>query len=127
MRCLSGCEIQDPELVGSNYVVQFGYSVSLVVRMELDIVRSVSALFTDPKGSQGGGQRWLRLVDSIIRVGVYRWPASRIEQAQARFVEISQQPASYKWRSSWFRRSYDTVAGWDFTLDFLQYTADDGD
>ena len=127
VRCLPGCEIQDPQLVGGNYIVRYGYSVSLVVRMELNFVRSVTAIFTDPKGSQGGGQLWLKLVDSIIRVGVFRWPESRIEQVRERFMDISKIPVSYKWQTSSFRRSYDPATGWEFTLDMLRHTVTDGD
>jgi len=127
MRCLPGCEIADPQYVDGRYIVQYGHSVSLVVHMDRGVVRSMTALFTDPKGSQGGGQRWLKLKDSIISIGVFRWPESRIEQVEQRFMEISQEPAAYKWQTSWFRRSYNPAAGWEFTLDLLPYTVIDGD
>ncbi|MDR2726817.1 MAG: hypothetical protein LBC10_02340 [Deltaproteobacteria bacterium] len=127
IRCLPGCEIQDPQYVDGRYVVLYGHAISLEVRMEEDIVRSVTARFMDPKGAQGGGQRWLKLVDSIISVGTFRWPEPRIAQTRERFTEISQQTAAYKWQTSWFRRSYDPVTGWEFTLDLLPYVAADGD
>ena len=125
VRCLPGSEIQEPQYVGGKYVVQYGHAVSLVVRMERDIVRSVTAHFPNNKEIQGGGQRWLKLVDTIIRVGTYRWPEDRIERVRERFITISQSPAEYAWQNSKFRRSFNEDSGWEFTLDFLSYTVSD--
>jgi hypothetical protein len=127
LRCLPGCEIENSQAAGDHYVVQYGYSVSMVARMESDYVRSLTASFSDPKGSQGGGQRWLKLVDSIIRIGVFNWPQARIAEVRKRFMEVSQQPAAYKWQISSFRRSYNPSVGWEFTLEFLPRVATDGD
>ena len=127
VHCLAGCEISDPQYVDGRYIVQYGYTISLVASLELGIVRSVTANYTDPKGSQGGGQRWLKLVESIIRVGTFRWPGPRIDQVRARFMEISQRPAAYRWHTSSFRRFNNPSTGWEFTLDFLPYMVTDGD
>lgn len=127
VRCLPGCEIQDPQYVGGRYIVAYGRSVSLVVAMERGIVRKVTALYADPRGSQGGGQIWLKLADSIIRVGTFRWPPDRIERVRERFVAITDRPADYKWQSSWFQRSRNQDGSWSFSIDFLPYTVSDGD
>ena len=125
IHCLAGCEIQDPHYVDGRYVVQYTPTVSMVVFMEAGVVRYMTAYYTDVKGTQGGGQFWLKLVDSIIRIGAYRWPDARTGQVRGRFLEVSLQPAEYKWQTSWFKRAYIPSTGWEFTLNLLPYVLTD--
>jgi hypothetical protein len=127
LRCLPGCEIQAAQSLDDRHVVQYGYTVSLVAHTKSGFVRVVAANFANPKDSRGGGQRWLKLVDSIIRIGTFNWPQARIAEVRERFMEISQQPAAYTWQISSFRRAYNPSVGWEFTLEFLPRPATDDD
>lgn len=126
-RCLPGCEIADPVFVTDRYIIQYGDTASLVVRMNRDVVSSVSAIYSDPQNQRGGGPRWIKLVDSIITIGTYRWPDQRVEKVRDRFAAISPLPAQYRWQNSWFRRSSDPTTGWEFRLDFVTGSGQDID
>jgi len=116
-RCKPGCEIQNATYQNSRYLVPYGYSVSLVVEMQNDYVVSVRAVYGDPAVREGG-QRWIKLVESVITVGTFRWPDDRIDEVKQRFRAISPEPATYMWQNSSFKREQ-TAGGWEFVLRFL--------
>ncbi len=117
-RCRSGFEIVAPQYVNGRYIMPYGDSVSLVVTMQDDVVRSVSAIYADPNQMKGG-LRWIKVVDSVITVGTYRWPEDRVAAVRQRFRAVTPTPARYVWQNSSFRRRQSEQTGWEFRLDFL--------
>lgn len=118
-QAVPGAEIRIVERRGEDYVALFGSSTSLIVRMEKDIVSEVEAQFVYTGASDVSGRAFLRLQDSMIRVGTYRWPKPMREEVAELFRNMTPLPRDYQARTSRFERRFNETGIWTMTLRFI--------
>ena len=118
-QALMGTEIKTAEKRGDTYFVAFGPTTGLTLRMEGDVVSEIEARFAYTGTPDVNGMAFLRLQESLIRVGTYRWPEEMRREVDELFREMSAQPRIYQARTSRFERRQEGSAVWVMTLRFV--------
>lgn len=112
--------LHNAEKVEDGYLIDFGYTTTLRVLMEDDVVRGVSVRFVGGKGHDAGGPRFLRLVHQAITTGTYQWPPEKIREVREYFSVMTPEPKEYRYRTSIFQRTYTKGKGWEFLFTFVR-------
>lgn len=111
--------IRRPLAVEDGYLVDYGHTTTLHIRMQDGFVRGITIHFSGQKGHYDGGPRFLQLVHRALVIGSYRWPEERALEALRTFEAITPEPAEYRYHNAAFRREYSPETGWEFHMDYV--------
>ncbi len=98
------------------YVIDYGHGVTLTIKAKDDIVTGAEVVFTSQANE--GGQQFLRLVNQIMNVGVFRWTGEEIATMRNFFgpMDTVKKELSYK-TSHFIRQREENI--WSFELIFI--------
>jgi hypothetical protein len=116
--CIIGLEIKDFSRTQDGYIVRYPQGVRMEVTQQGRYITKICGRFK-PDENYGGGRIFLNLVDSMIKVGTFRWPTDKVEEVKETFSVMTKSPVEYKWRASHFTLNQSSFTGWEFTLYFL--------
>lgn len=116
---LLGVEIVKPVSIKGGYFVSFGYSASLSVFSDGNYVTGVQVQFRNAPGLEAGGPKFLRAIQTVIRIGTYGWPEERVLAVRKTFEHMLPDRKVYQWRNSRFTRIGYSTGDWEFTLELI--------
>lgn len=114
-----GSEIVASEPVAGGYHVTFAPATSMFVRMDGDFVTEVQLRFGYVSNENMNGRAFLRAQESLLRVGMYRWPPEMANAVKERFSQMTPGRIVHQWRTSYFERQQLANGNWLFTLKFI--------
>lgn len=116
---LVGVEITNPEPLGEGYIISFGYSANMTIFQHKGYVIGIRIQFRDAPGLEAGGPKFLRAMQTAIRLGTYGWPEDRALEVRKAFAHMLPERRVYQWRNSRFTRVHYSTGDWEFLLDFV--------
>lgn len=111
--------LRNPVPEEGGYLVDYGHTTTLHIRMEDGYVRGLTINFSGVRDHYDGGPRFLQLVHRALVVGSYRWPEERILEAIRAFEAMAPEPTEYHYHNAKFSRRYTPETGWEFHMDYV--------
>lgn len=118
VNCVSGCEIIFATDTDEGKTVIFADNVRMLLSFEKDYIRKVSIIYAT-QANYRNGQLFVKLVESALKVGAYRWSEERKADLHKTMLPPSNRSVSYEWQTSNFSNNYIQNQGWEFSLEFV--------
>ncbi len=100
----------------AGYILDYGHAVLLHIKMKNKIVTGVEVVLSNQNNL--GGQQFLRLVDQIMDVGVFRWTGAEIATMRNFFGPMGVTQKEFSYKNSHFIRRLEGNS-WYFELIFI--------
>ncbi len=105
--------------VESGYYLGYGHDVSLYINTKESIVTGVKVILS--RQNNLGGQQFLRLVEQIMDVGVFRWSGAEVATMRRFFGRMGVAKKEFSYKTSHFIRQFEDDI-WSFELIFIPPT-----
>ncbi len=107
--------------IASGYFVDYGRGVQLFINTKGDIITDVNVTYNQSMQNNEGGYQYLRLIEQVMDVGMFRWTGAERVTMRNFFGAMSNVQKEFKYKTSHFIRSVN-AATWSFKLIFIVNT-----